>query len=188
VVNGERLTLSELARRLGRAKSGLHKLAAAGQIPKGLDGLYDVAEVEAALAANIDPAKRPKLRLAPTPPPEPPPPIHSPDEARDAVTLIAGVLREEGHGAVEVVDFNAARTAETILKARLRLIQVEEAAGRLIPAAAAERAWAGAMVQMRARLLAVPTDVAQLLPHLTKHDLAMIDRALRDAMTDASSG
>lgn len=55
----DRLSLSELARRLGRAKSGLHKLAAAGQIPKGADGKYDEAEVRAALAANTDPARQP---------------------------------------------------------------------------------------------------------------------------------
>lgn len=54
----DRISLSELARRLGRAKSGLHKLAANGQIPKGADGKFDEAEVRAALAANTDPARQ----------------------------------------------------------------------------------------------------------------------------------
>ena len=49
--------LSELARRLGRAKSGLHKLASLGQIPRNTDGSFDQVAVEKALG-NLDPARR----------------------------------------------------------------------------------------------------------------------------------
>ncbi|WP_336488413.1 hypothetical protein [Methylobacterium nigriterrae] len=52
------LSLSELARHLGRAKSGPHKLAAKGQIPKRADGKFDLEAVRTALAANTDPARQ----------------------------------------------------------------------------------------------------------------------------------
>ena len=190
----EELSLSALAVRLGRAKSGLHKLAGKGQIPRLASGKYDPEAVAAALKSNLDPARRAPVHRSPEQVNsgervnggERPPDVTTVAEARDAVALIARTLREEGHAAVDEVDYNAARTAETILKARMRQLQIEEQSGRLIDADRAERGWADAMVKVRARLLAVPSDVAQLLPHLTKHDLAMVDRAVRDAMTDAS--
>lgn len=63
-----------------------------------------------------------------------------------------------------------------------------QARGTLIDAATAERRWADEMVRIRSRLLAIPTDVAQALPHLTKHEIASIDRTLRDAMDEAGRG
>ena len=70
------------------------------------------------------------------------------------------------------------REAQALKNAALR--------GELIDAMAAERRWADEMVRLRSRMLAVPTDLAQVLPHLSKHDVAMVDRTLRDAMDEAS--
>ncbi|AWN35768.1 hypothetical protein [Methylobacterium radiodurans] len=58
--------------------------------------------------------------------------------------------------------------------------------GETIDASEAERRWTDEMVRLRSRLLGVPSDVAQLAPHMTKHDIATVDRALRDAMDEAS--
>lgn len=58
----------------------------------------------------------------------------------------------------------------------------------LISAAEAERRWADEMARLRSRLLAVPTDASQSLPHLTKHDVVVFDRCLRDAMDGAAEG
>ena len=52
------VSLSELARQLGRAKSGLHKLAKAKQIPQLDDGSFDVDAVRSALDSNLDPARK----------------------------------------------------------------------------------------------------------------------------------
>ena len=58
--------------------------------------------------------------------------------------------------------------------------------GEMIDASEAEKRWADEMVRLRSRLLAVPTDIAQAMPHMTKHDVAIVDRNLRDAMDEAS--
>ncbi len=51
------ISLNSLARRLGRAKSGLSVLAQKGQIPRRGDGSFDPDAVAAALASNLDPAR-----------------------------------------------------------------------------------------------------------------------------------
>ena len=43
------------------------------------------------------------------------------------------------------------------------------------------------MVKLRSRMLGVTSDLPQLLPTLTKHELQIIDRAIRDAMTEAAA-
>ena len=47
--------------------------------------------------------------------------------------------------------------------------------GSLIECEAVEREWADILRQVRAGMLAVPSRVAQRLPHLTPHDVAEID-------------
>ena len=55
------ISLSSLARELGRAKSGLHKLAKRGQIPQNSDGTFDIDAVKRALVANLSPLRRKPL-------------------------------------------------------------------------------------------------------------------------------
>jgi hypothetical protein len=131
------ISLCSLAKRLDRAKSGLHKLAVSGQIPRHADGSYDEAAVRVALEANLDPGRRAPVR-SPAGERSPKsvntrkakkpaaPPVKTPDDALEAVSLIARVLREEGHVDPGKLDYNAARTAETILKARERAISIAE--------------------------------------------------------------
>lgn len=58
--------------------------------------------------------------------------------------------------------------------------------GELLEAKAVENRWASILSAIRARMLALPTDIAQLLPHLTRHDVEVIDRAIRDALNEAA--
>jgi phage terminase Nu1 subunit (DNA packaging protein) len=58
-------------------------------------------------------------------------------------------------------------------------------AGRLLDADAVEREWSGILSGIRARMLAVPSRAAQRLPHMTAHDVAEIDREVRDALSEA---
>ena len=76
---------------------------------------------------------------------------------------------------------------------RLRLVreQADRAAlanaqtrGELVPAAAVEAEWAAIATALRARLLALPSRVNQHLPHLTAAEVAMVDREVRDALTE----
>ena len=78
-------------------------------------------------------------------------------------------------------------------RARLAKEQADHAALKnaalrkeLIEATLAERRWAEEMALLRARMLATITDIAQALPQLTKHDIGIVDRVIRDAMTEAS--
>ena len=194
----ERISLSELARRLGRAKSGLHKLAATGQIPKGADGKFDEADVRAALAANTDPARqpgaftgvhgtengengeRPAALVAAT--------AQASVEAHLARTRIREILAAEGVVIAdgEELSFNHARTAEKIVQTWERDRAHAEAAGRMINAGTAERRLADEMVKLRARLLAISGKVAMKLSHLTPHEVQEIDQVVRDAMSDAA--
>ena len=192
------VSLSELARRLGRAKSGLHKLAHRGQIPKLPDGTFNVEAVRAALDANTDPARQPGVFTA----------VHEAEnaangeqpaalagvtaqataEAHLARTRIHEILAAEGvtFAEGEALTFNHARTAEKIVQTWERDRAHAEAAGRMIDAATAERRWAGEMVKLRARLLAISGKVAMRCPHLTPHEIQEVDQVVRDAMAEAA--
>lgn len=198
----DRLSLSELARRMGHAKFGLHKLAAAGQIPKGTDGKYGEAEVRAALAAKTDPARQPGAFTA----------VHGTEngengerltgpasalaaaaaqatvEAHLARTRIREILAAEGVTIAdgEELTFNHARTAEKIVQTWERDRAHAAAAGRMIDAATAERRWADEMVKLRARLLAISGKIAMRLSHLTPHEVQAIDQVVQDAMDEAA--
>ena len=65
-----------------------------------------------------------------------------------------------------------------------------KARSELIPAVEVEREWAAVLRSVRAAMLALPSRVAQRLGHPSPHDVAEIDREVRDAlrkspMTDA---
>lgn len=142
------LSLSALARELGRSKSGLHALAAKGLIPKGSDGTYDADAVRAALARNLEPSRaKPLHGVRPVANAERA--VRTQDDARAAVGLILQVLNGEGQ-AVEgdaPVDFAMARTADTILKAYERDLKMARARKELVPLASVrghvERAFVG---------------------------------------------
>lgn len=80
---------------------------------------------------------------------------------------------------------------------RLRLVkeQADHAALKnaalrreLVPAAEVEREWAGILRGVRAGVLAVPSRLRQLLPHLTATDVETIDAELRRVLEDISHG
>lgn len=141
-------SLSALAKVLGRAKSGLHKLAKSKQIPQQLNGKFNLAAVQAALASNLEPgrAKRVHRNEGERSPGEQvnkvtDKAVTTPEDAAEVVSLIKSILQDEGVAA-GVIDFNAARTAELIVKTRRRWIESEEKAKRLVDAdAMREEAW-----------------------------------------------
>lgn len=54
----------------------------------------------------------------------------------------------------------------------------------LIDAHEVEREWVSIMRRVRSGVLAVPSRIRQLLPHLTAHDVLAIDEELRKALED----
>jgi phage terminase Nu1 subunit (DNA packaging protein) len=85
---------------------------------------------------------------------------------------------------------DAELAAEKLRLAKANAEKVETAnaklRGELIPAAEVEREWAAVLRGVRAAMLAVPSRVAQTSGHLTPHDIAAIDREVRDALEEAA--
>lgn len=57
----------------------------------------------------------------------------------------------------------------------------------LVEAVLVERAWANVLRQVRSGVLAVPSRLRQVLPHLTAHDVATIDAELRHVLEDLAN-
>jgi phage terminase Nu1 subunit (DNA packaging protein) len=56
--------------------------------------------------------------------------------------------------------------------------------GELIEAKAVEVEWSSVLRTIRAGMLAVPSRFAARLPHLTKYDIAELDREIRQALLE----
>lgn len=69
--------------------------------------------------------------------------------------------------------------AQAIKNAKLR--------GDLVEASTVERAWSDILRQVRARILSVPPRLRQVL-ELDAHGAELVDRELRDALTDLADG
>jgi phage terminase Nu1 subunit (DNA packaging protein) len=57
-----------------------------------------------------------------------------------------------------------------------------QARGEMLPAAEVQAAWATILRDLRAGFLALPARIQQRLGHLTAHDVAGIDREIRDCL------
>ena len=62
-----------------------------------------------------------------------------------------------------------------------------KARGELVEAAAVEREWSALLMDVRARMLAVPSRVQARLGHLTAHEVQAIDAEVRAALTEAGN-
>ena len=60
--------------------------------------------------------------------------------------------------------------------------------GSLLECGAVEREWTDVLRTVRAGMLAVPSRVAQRLPHLTPHDVSEIDAEIRAALAEIGGG
>lgn len=182
-MNSEPLSLNALAKVLGRAKSGLHRLARNGQIPRLPDGKFDLAAVQKALAANIDPSrarhKGPCERSACEHVNKKPKPVKTLDDAAEAVSLIRRVLEEEGV-ASGTIDYQAARTADLILKARERALKMEIESGRLVEADVVRNAVFDLARQDRDSWQNWPSQIGPLLASELGADIAKTITVLED--------
>lgn len=77
------------------------------------------------------------------------------------------------------------RTRETKERADNLALKNAQITGELVEAVKVEREWGDILRGVRARMLAVPSRCRQRLGHLTPHDVAAIDREVRDALTEA---
>ena len=102
---------------------------------------------------------------------------------------VIGVLRRlraaaAGRGGTDEV--------ESLTRERARLARVQAdghelknaiARGEFLPAAAVADRWDSMCLLIRNRMMAIPSQLPTDLPHLTRHDLDVIDRLIRDALS-----
>ena len=86
---------------------------------------------------------------------------------------------------------NSDLDAEKLRLARANAEKIElanaKANGLLAPLDAVEREWVGVLRGVRSAMLAMPSRVAQRLGHLSAHDIAAIDREVRDSLEELSA-
>jgi hypothetical protein len=163
---GEYLSLRQLGRLLKRDPSGLGRALKKLGVSTTSDGKFDKDEVLIALGPKISaaPVDGVDNQRESTPRGLHPPrsKVTTIEDAKLAVTLVKQVLREEGSVA-SVVDLEAARTAETILKARERWLKIEATSGRLVDREAVEREIFALARADRDRLMNWPSQIGPLL-------------------------
>lgn len=106
---------------------------------------------------------------------------------RDAVRAYCEYMRKHpvGRGSADPA-YTAAKTRAAEAQAEKLETGNALARGELIPAGDVEREWASVLRDVRAAMLAMPSRVQQRLPHLTVHDLSVMDREIRDTLLEIS--
>ncbi|WP_082477464.1 hypothetical protein [Methylobacterium sp. Leaf93] len=132
----------QLAKLLNVSEGAVRGAIRANRISRLPGGLIDPDAARAAWIATTDPV-RTKVRTSEkvrTQGTHPRAVVRTETEAREAVTLIARILAEEGmRDDGKGIDFGKVRTAELILKARQRHLDQAEQEGTLVDRAAAEK-------------------------------------------------
>lgn len=102
-------------------------------------------------------------------------------------------LRDQAHSGRPATGTAKGRLAEE--RERLVREQADSAAlknaqarGELVSSTDVERAWAGVLRLVRAAMLAVPSRVQSHLSHLSLAEVGVIDREIRDALTETAKG
>lgn len=154
----ERLSGRGLATALGVDEGAVRKAVKAGRIAKGDDGKFDLDACRQAWTKSTDPARSKVVRtdadradyLGPKAV------VRTEADAHAAIALIARVLKAEGAEAGEI-DYNAARTADTILKAYERDLKMAQRRKELVPAAETAKHFASSFTGYRQAIQRLPS-------------------------------
>lgn len=98
-------------------------------------------------------------------------------------------LQEAAAGRAHInVGSGLAAERERETRERADALALKNAAARreMLPAKDVEAEWADILRMIRSGMLALPSRVQQRLGHLTAHDLAVIDREIRDTLEELS--
>lgn len=93
------------------------------------------------------------------------------------------MVTPKGPRAASLVNVTNERARLARAQAELAETKLARQRGALLDAEAVEREWSDVLRTVRAGMLAVPSRVAQRLPHLSAHDVAEIDNEVRAALT-----
>lgn len=106
---------------------------------------------------------------------------------RKYITHLREVAAGRG-GEAGVVTLTAERARLAREQADAAAIKNASARGELVPAAQVAATWRGILTGVRARFLAVPSRVRTALPHLSRTEVDVIEREVRDALTECANG
>jgi len=87
----------------------------------------------------------------------------------------------------KVSRYETARRIDLQRERKLRL-ENDRAEGKLLDAKEVEAMVSALIIQARTRLLGLPTQAKQRLPHLTPADLLVLDSLIRDVLEELASG
>ncbi|WP_082490368.1 hypothetical protein [Methylobacterium sp. Leaf91] len=153
----------QLAKILGVSEGAVRKAVSSNRISRLPNGNIDPVAAREAWGSTTDPVRtrvrtNEKVRTGGT---HQSAEVRTAADAREAVTLIARVLAEEGmRDDGKGIDFGKTRTAELILKARQRDLDQSEQSGRLVDREAAEKLFFDTARDFRDAWLAWPARVA----------------------------
>ena len=72
----------------------------------------------------------------------------------------------------------------TLAQAKLAETKLAEAEKELVPASQVQAVWDSTLRTLRASFLRIPAKVQARLSHLTAHDFSILDREIRDTLTE----
>ena len=91
-------------------------------------------------------------------------------------------------GGVQTLELTAERARLAKEQADAMEIKNSTARGELVSALETEQTWAGFIIDVRSRLLSVPSRVRQRIPAMTAAEVVIVDEELRSAMEALSRG
>lgn len=86
-----------------------------------------------------------------------------------------------GRGNEELQD---AKKRLDLARAQIAELKLAQASGEVLPSGEVEREWSDILRKVRSRILSVPGRIRQRLGHIGDMEVRVIDRELRDALTE----
>jgi hypothetical protein len=176
----------EFARIIGASEGAVRKAIKARRIDVLDDGTIDVDAGRLRWARTTDPA-RSKVRIAPKSTQDAArggaqASVTTEDDARDAVSLVRRVLREEGADGDGTIDFDKARIAETILKSHERELKMAQRRKELVPLASVKGHVERAFIGLRQAIQRLPSRHVASIAAEIGCDPSLLDAALSKAI------
>jgi phage terminase Nu1 subunit (DNA packaging protein) len=106
---------------------------------------------------------------------------------KESVRAVASHFREQASQRGTTAGLSAERERKVREEADKLAMQNAAARREMVSVAAVADEWSDILRLVRSRMLAAPSRIQQQLGHLSAHDLDVIDRELRDALTDLSN-
>jgi len=102
------------------------------------------------------------------------------------IAYIRYLRQRHGPPTAEALDLTAEKARLAKEQADSMTLKNAILRGEMLNAAEVERSWSEQLRNIRARMMAVPSRIRQRLGHLTPADALIIDREVRDALTEAA--